>query len=262
MSKRNWLNGLTIALLAGIASLSPNLRGQQPGAPKAPTAKQADDTPDHQVRPAAADGKSENDDMNIVYLTKDRDLWIDKKQKQIVMKGIVAVREGNLEMFACPQQSKEYESIVAVAPRDMAAVHAALLALGAKPGHPAKFNEKFIPADGTQIDVAVRWTDKEGKKHESPAQDWVRNMKTGKALEYLWVFAGSGFFVDPDSKEQRYLANDGDFICVVNFSDAMLDLSIESPKAWSEHVFEPFTQRIPPKGTEVELVLTPKIEKK
>jgi hypothetical protein len=262
MSKRNWLSGLTIALLAGIASLGPNLCGQQPGAPKAPTAKQAADTPEHQVKPAAADGTSENDDKNFVYLNKDHDLWIDKKQKQIVMKGIVAVREGNLEMFACPQQSKEYESIVAVAPRDMAAVHAALLALGAKPGHPARFNEKFIPADGTQIDVEVRWKDKEGKKHESPAQDWVRNMKTGKALEYSWVFAGSGFFVDPDSKEQRYLANDGDFICVVNFSDSMLDLSIESPKAWSEHVFEPFTQRIPPKGTEVELVLTPKIEKK
>jgi hypothetical protein len=245
-----------IVVTAATAIIGYSLRGEQP------TAKQTAAGPQQQSQPSTANQKTASDDPNIVYLTKEHDLWIDKKQKQIVMKGTVAVREGNLEMFACPQQSKEYESIVAVAPRDMSAVHAGLLALGANKGHPARFNEKFIPADGTKIDVKVRWTDKQGKRQESPAQDWIRNMKTGKALEYGWVFAGSGFFVDPDSKEQRYLANDGDFICVVNFSDSMLDLSIESPKAWSEHVFEPFTQRIPPKGTDVELILTPQLEKK
>jgi hypothetical protein len=253
---RNQQCWIRFVALVGIAILGCGLRGEQPGA--VPTSAANDD----QSKPAAAAERTSGKDPNIVYLTKEHDLWIDKKQKQMVMKGTVAVREGNLEMFACPQQSKEYESIIAVAPRDMSAVHAGLLTMGAKPGHPARFNEKFTPAEGTKIDVKVRWTDKEGKKHESPAQDWVRNVKTGKALEYGWVFAGSGFFTDPDSGEKRYLANDGDFICVVNFSDSMLDLSIESPKAWSEHVFEPFTQRIPPKGTEVELILTPQVEKK
>ncbi len=252
-SRQTWAR---IIVCAGVIVLGCGVRGEQPPAQPATAGPQ-----DQPAKPAS-DQNTANADPNIVYLTKENNLWIDKKQKQIVMKGTVAVREGNLEMFACPQQSKEYESIVAVAARDMSAVHAGLLALGAKKGHPARFNEKFIPADGTKIDVKVRWTDKEGKRQESPAQDWVRNMKTGKALEYGWVFAGSGFFVDPDSGEKRYLANDGDFICVVNFGDSMLDLSIESPKAWSEHVFEPFTQRIPPKGTEVELVLTPQVEKK
>ncbi len=171
-SRQTWT---CIVVTAATVIMGFGLRGEQP------TAKQTAAGPQQQSRPATADQKTASDDPNIVYLTKEHDLWIDKKQKQIVMKGTVAVREGNLEMFACPQQSKEYESIVAVAPRDMSAVHAALLALGAKAGHPARFNEKFIPADGTKIDVKVRWTDKQGKRQESPAQDWIRNMKTGKA---------------------------------------------------------------------------------
>ncbi|HKD37699.1 MAG TPA: YdjY domain-containing protein [Pirellulales bacterium] len=209
--------------------------------------------------PAAA-ASNNGGDENIVYMTKERDVWIDKQKKQVVLKGKVAVREGNLEMLACPEQTKEYESIIALSAHEMENVHAALLAIGAQPGHPARFDTTFHPPTGTHIDVTIRWTDKEGKKHEARGQDWVRNLKTHKPLEYSWVFAGSRFVEDPETHEKHYAANDGDFISVVNFADSAIDLSFESPKDWSEHVFEPFTEHIPPKGTEVEVVLTPKLQ--
>jgi hypothetical protein len=246
---------LAAGFLWGTCVALPSLRGDEPAASRA--VKQAAPA-EKATEPKPATGAG---DKNIVYLTEERDVWINKQDKQVVMKGKIAVREGNLEMFACPQQSKEYESIIAVAARKVENVHAALLALGAKPGHPAKYDTQFHPPTGSQIEVTVRWTDKEGKQHEARGQDWIRNLKTGKPLEYQWVFAGSRFQENSETGEKRYSANDGDFISVVNFADSMLDLAFESPKDWSEHVFEPFTDRIPPKGTDVEVVLTPKPDK-
>ena len=53
-------------------------------------------------------------------------------------------------------------------------------------------------------------------------------MKTKKAMTYPWVFAGSEFYVDEETKKTYYMAEAGDFICVSNFPDAMMDLPIES----------------------------------
>ena len=84
-------------------------------------------------------------DGNLVYYTKRNDVWVDKKNKQVVMQGKIAVREGNLEMFACPQGTKEHESIVATSSKAFP-VFVALLALGAKPGHPSKYADgKLLP---------------------------------------------------------------------------------------------------------------------
>jgi hypothetical protein len=81
-------------------------------------------------------------------------------------------------------------------------------------------------------------------------------------MQYPWVFAGSQFYVDEETKKQYYMAEAGDFICVSNFPDAMLDLPIESTSDNDELLFEAFTENIPPKGTKVTLVLVPQIEKK
>jgi hypothetical protein len=200
-------------------------------------------------------------DANIVYLSLEHDLWVDKKQNEVVMKGKIAVREGNLEMLACPEGTKEHESIVAVSTKARP-VHAALLARGAKEGHPSRYDsktQKFTPASGSEIEVFIRWTDDKGK-HEARGQDWIRNIKTHKALEYPWVLGGSILRAD-DNGETFYEADYGDFICVANFPTAMMDLPIDSPKAWEDHLFEPYTERIPPRGTAVELALKPKPEK-
>ena len=47
-------------------------------------------------------------------MTKDYDMWIDPKRKAVIVDGQVCLREGQLEMFACPKGSKEHESIVSV----------------------------------------------------------------------------------------------------------------------------------------------------
>ncbi len=74
------------------------------------------------------------------------------------------------------------------------------------------------------------------------------------------MFAGSGFFEDEDGKK-HYLAEGGDFICVSNFPGAMLDVPVESSQGTADLLFEAYTEHIPPRGTKVRMVLTPRLEK-
>jgi hypothetical protein len=190
-------------------------------------------------------------------LTKDYPIWLDTKRKLLVVDGEVCLREGQLEMFACPRQTKEHESIVAIdAPARF--VHAGLLAIGARAGKPVRFDPKYTPASGDVINITLLWQNEDGKRQKARAQEWVRDVKTKKPLAYDWVFAGSGFWKDPDTGEAFYHGDAGDFICVSNFPSATMDLPVESPQATAELLFEAFTERIPPRGTPVRLVLEPR----
>ena len=57
------------------------------------------------------------------------------------------------------------------------------------------------------------------------------------------------------------MANSGDLICVSNFNTATLDLPVESSQANASLLFTAFTERIPPHGTKVRLVLIPRQKK-
>jgi hypothetical protein len=212
------------------------------------------------AKPVAAAKTVEPDPPGMKRLLPDVNAWIDPKEKRVVVDGKVCLRTGTLEMFACLTGTKEHESVVAV---DVPAyaIHAALVAVGAKPGMPAKFQPTYKPAFGTPIDVSVVWQDDKKKTRTAKGQDWVRNVRTGKPLDAEWVFAGSSFFTDERGTPQ-YQAEGGDVICVSNFPSAMLDLPIASSQATSDLLFEAFTDHVPPIGTKVRLVLTPRSEKK
>jgi hypothetical protein len=161
-----------------------------------------------------------------------------------------------LEMFACIRNTKEHEAVVS-ANTQAFLVHAALLRLGAEAGHPAQFVPEFKPPAGTEIEISVEWLDPQGKLQTARAQDWIRDMKTGKAMTYPWVFAGSRFWTDEETGKQYYQAEGGDFICVSNFGTAAIDIPVESSQSNESLEFEAFTERIPPLGTPVRLVLKP-----
>ena len=181
-------------------------------------------------------------------------IWVDIRRKALFIDGRVALREGPpLEMFACPANTKEHESVVAVYVKPRA-VHAGLLLLGAKVGHPVRF-DPYTHATGTKIDILVTWKDEDGRTHKMPAQNWVRSIATKERLKHPWVFGGSGMWKDETTGETGYKADSGDFICVSNFETATLDLPISSSAAKSDLSYEAFTENIPPRGTPVRLVL-------
>jgi hypothetical protein len=185
-------------------------------------------------------------------------VWIDKQHGQVMVDGYVSLREGYLEMFACTAGTKEHESVVAVHSRAQV-VHAALLAIGAEPGHPVRFQPKFSPPTGTRVHVEVRWRDPQGNWHSVRAQQWVLDASTSQVMRPPWIFAGSGFWKDPVTGKQFYQADAGDFICVSNFSTAMLDIPIESSQSDDQRIYVANTKLIPPLGTPVRLVLKPEV---
>ena len=142
-----------------------------------------------------------------------RRLWIDRAKKRVYVDGYVAMRQGPLEMFACPLGTKEHESIVATLARS-SDVHAGLLAINAQAGTPVQFLPNFVPATGQRIRVWVCYEDEQKKFHAIDARTWVQKTGTKTQMESDWVFAGSGFWKDPSNGREYYRADSGDMICV------------------------------------------------
>lgn len=179
------------------------------------------------------------------------------KERRAIVSSYVCLREGPLEQLLTRRERKEHEAILAF-DGDARDIHKALLLTGATPGTPVRFQPKYEPATGQSIKVTLVY-EHDGKQVTVPARRWVRNARTGKDLHVDWVFAGSHLVDNPlDEKGPPiYLANDGDIICVSNFESALLDLPINSPKDNSELAWEANTERIPPKGTKVAILLEP-----
>lgn len=186
-------------------------------------------------------------------------VWIDPKEKTIIVDGQICLREGMLEMFACTRNTKEHEAIVS-ADTKAYLVHAGLLSLGAEAGHPAQFQPAYKPPTGTEIDVLVRWKDDKGKEQTARAQDWVKDLHTKKAMTQPFVFGGSRFWTDPENGKKFYQAEGGDFVCVSNFGTAMLDIPVKSSQSNEALEFEAFTEKIPPLGAPVRLIFKPKLK--
>ena len=135
-------------------------------------------------------------------------------------------------------------------------IHAGLLVIGAKKGHPVRYEPKFVPPDGEKIAILARWKEDDGRVRELPAAEMVRDSETGAALSTPWVFTGSVTGKDKEGKSY-YLANiTGELIGVSNFAGTILDVPFESTSDNENLVFEPNTEKIPPIGTEVTLILS------
>lgn len=191
-------------------------------------------------------------------LAPEAPVWVDAEAGAVLVDAVVILRDRPLEMFACPKGQREHESVVSIeAPAFL--IHTALLAVGAEPGHPVRFNPKFVPPAGDEIEITVHWQ-ADGKTKTARAQDWIRDAETGEPMSLPFVFAGSGFWTDPTTGKQHYMAEGGHMICVSNFGEAMLDVPVNSTSSDDGRWFEPYTERIPAKGTPVRLTLKPKAE--
>ncbi len=197
-------------------------------------------------------------------LNKAKNLFFEKAGdvRKVHLMTEVCLREGPLEVLLCKLNTKEHESILHV-DADAREIHFALIAAGAQPGTPVKFVPKFEAATGTKIKLSLTYREK-GKVKTVPAQEWVKDKKTGKNMAHEWVFAGSKFFKDPErpAAPPYYMANNGEVISLSNFPDSMMDLPVKSPKEAIELIYEIDSPRIPPLKTPVLVTFEPVLDKK
>ena len=211
--------------------------------------------------PASGFAPSPAPEKKRVELSKNVFFEKEGEARRVILPAKIVLREGQLEGLLTRKGTKEHEYILAV-DADARMIHAALIAAGAKPGKPVRFDPKYMPATGSEIKITLRYK-KDKETVTVPAREWIRSSKTKKPLDINWVFGGSLEVPDFDDPTKKlYLANQGDLVCVCNMETAMLDLPVASPKALEERVFDADTEKIPPLGTEVEIILEVVPEKK
>lgn len=153
----------------------------------------------------------------------------------------VCLDQGALELIACTKDSKEHESIVMIHARP-SHIHAALLLLGARNGHPAMRRPldqqmtrwEDIPATGDLIDVSLAWKKEDGSPTERPLSDFlmrsveeespVDDKKDREKFPNSFLFAGS-HLGDEAETPRKYLAElSGNVISISTFGDELLCL--------------------------------------
>ncbi len=186
-----------------------------------------------------------------------KDIWFDRANRRLILRGRVALRDGALEHLICSKGSKDHESTLTTeAPPKV--IHAGLLLTGAEPGHPVRFEPKFEPPTGSAIAIDLEWTDNAGKIQKADARTWAIDLKTKKPLDKDLVFAGSEVFDDPRTKERIYAADDGDIATVANFPSSILDLPFRSSASDTDRLYVSNTAVMPERGTPVTIYLKPR----
>ncbi len=243
-------------LLASVTFYASKVSAQDAKVPTAAAAQESEPSPwAGREKLLGKVEKTFGDPPGMTRLDKQSRVWVDRKAKRVVVDGYIALRAGQLEMLACPSGTKEHESVVAVFAKAQV-VHAGLLAIGGEVGKPVVWEPAYQPPTGSEVQVIALWKDADGKKHNIDTRKWVHELGTEKGtLDTNFVFSGSRMWKDPDTGEERYLAESGDLICVSNFATATLDVPLKSSQVNSGLMFAAMTDAIPPEGTPIRLVL-------
>lgn len=186
-------------------------------------------------------------------LSPENEIWLDNKNKQVIVGGQICLTAGPLEMLICPRNTKEHESVISARVESWQ-VHGALMATGATPGEACKWDPDYSPAWGPKIEIEVLWKDAEsGEIKRIDGRQWILNIETRKPMVLDLVFGGSFTETNEDTGQNYYTGNDGALICLANFSTATVDLRIED--AQTQAFFEANTPKIPPLGTQVYAII-------
>lgn len=186
-------------------------------------------------------------------------------QHRVELEAVVVLDAGWLEQIACTAGTREHESLLV--PHAMPSqVHAALLAAGFEPGRPGRWRHEngayvYEPPLGAPLDVAVRYRDAEGEVVEEPVSRWIRDHHGRRVFpDGPWIFGGSRVERVPETLggDEHYTADlSGSIIGLVTFGDEVIgfgqviadEVSVAPPE------WEVFTERVPPIGTPVTIIL-------
>ncbi len=189
------------------------------------------------------------------------DLVVDRSERSVSVRGVVAIREGWLEQAVCTRGTRDHESLVVVDARP-SAIHAALLLVAAVPGAPGRWSVRsdgrldLAPPHGTVIDVRVSWRDGAGAARSAPISDWIRASSPSAAPTF--VFAGSA----PLTRGPIPYAADasGSVVGLVTFGDELIANSVVVPDQAevTEPSMQACTEAMPTEGTPVTVIFRPR----
>ena len=205
---------------------------------------------------------------------------VNVKENAVDVASMICLNEGPLEFIACTKNTKEHESLIRTEAKP-SHIHAALLLIGAKAGHPAirkmvgeEEQARFIdlPPKGSPIGVSLVITGKDGKKTERLISDFVARINYDEETEEpkiestaeefkTFLFAGSHLH-GPEGQPKVYLAdNSGSVISLSTFGDELLCLPGVHAKVNQALQWEVNPKHVPKVESKVLLRLRPLKEK-
>lgn len=202
---------------------------------------------------------------------------INVQERWVDVQSYVCLHQGELELVACTQGTKEHESIVAIDAKPMH-IHAALLLLGATPGSPATRQrlgdrgERWmdVPPSGGPVDVSLVLKGEEGKIIERPISDFIAPSgkksedpasadKEGQFPTRPFLFAGSVLYGEGPGP-RRYLSDTtGNVISLATFGDELLCLPTIHSQDKGALLWKVNATHLPAVGSKVTLRLRPKL---
>lgn len=177
---------------------------------------------------------------------------IDWSARVVAVRAKVALRQGPLELLACTPQSREHESVLVVSARP-AHIFQALGLLGAEPGQPPTYDDqtqRMTPSRGAAVSLSVRFG-AGGDAREVPARELLQTHSGQVPTDLQWVFSGSRAMPDGGLSADT----EGTVACVVDFPSALLSLDRSHSASNDQLWLTANTERIPPVGTECELLI-------
>ncbi len=186
-------------------------------------------------------------------------LAVTPKSRAVAVLAKVVLRRGILEHLLCLTGTKEHEAILA-ATLTPEVLHAALIAAGAEPGSPVRYDPEYGPPTGTRIEIELEWWDGKEWRRES-AKNWLVEDRTGKPFRMEWVFAGSKTVKHPTTGEEYYLGREGDLVTVANMVSAVIDVAGFSSASNEALLYRTRDEAVPPLDTPVLVILRPVTEK-
>ena len=188
---------------------------------------------------------------------------VDMKKKEIRVPGVVTIRYGLIEVFACTIRGKRHESIFTI-DCDPKMLQFYLLAFGLKPNNPLQYFGQGGKLEGDLVYIYVRWKDPKTKKWVIyRGEDLVYNIKTKKTMRRSgWVFTGSKFekytYKTPEGKtitKEVFLASyAGNLVTTYHDPAAILNNPMET--GGDDTLYYANYLALPPRGYPVELIFT------
>jgi hypothetical protein len=243
-------------------------------------ARESAATPEPTIAPAAeaADAQPAARGSTPTWIEIAPRVRVDRASRTVEFEALAVLDTGFLEQFVCTEGTREHESLFVFEGR-ASSVHAALLAAGFASGSPGRWIEveeapadakapvehtrfKSEPPTGSALRLSVRLPNGD----ERPLEWFIRLAPIGEGVardaraRWDFVFAGSRFRVDRRTGAERYLADgSGSLVGLVTFGDETIaprevipdQAEVESP------MWEVWTERMPPLGTRVTVVVRP-----
>ena len=244
--KKPIITSFILILVAASIAVAPACAGEGQGPGAAPSGAVP---PDGALAPGADPAAALNKPK-----PNPKAMRLDKEKKTIEIDGKICLDEGALELFACMEGGKEYETVIALQ-GEAWQLHLSLLLLGLKPGGGPQYQGDPSQPFGDTVIIEVQWEDN-GKTIRKRAEDLMWDTKKDKTMDYVeWVFTGSRFLKDENGNDYYAANRDKSVVCVYHDPLTVIDNPLSTGGDQTTYIVN--KKLVPPKGTPIVMIIKP-----